>query len=76
MQLPLLARVELPRGQPGVGEKPPEVVSGVGEVVPGRRGAPARVDPAEDDEPPPLLKTMNRLHVTEGSTVGVRQKAL
>jgi len=46
---PLLVRRELRRGQPRVGEQPPEVVSGVREVGAGGGRAKAGVDPAEED---------------------------
>ena len=46
---PLLVGAKQPRRQPRVSEEPPEVVSRIGEVMTGCRGAPARVDPAEND---------------------------
>jgi hypothetical protein len=51
-ELSLLARVEAPRSEAGFVEQSPEIVARVGEVVPYRRRAPARVDPTEDDSEP------------------------
>ena len=45
----LLARVEQAGRQAGVGQKPPEVIARVCEMVAGGGGTETRVDPAEDD---------------------------
>jgi hypothetical protein len=59
-QLELLARLEQPRGQPGVVEEAPEVVARVGEVRMCGGRHPAGVDAAEDDVEPGREHVRNR----------------